>query len=353
MPNRKLFDALQEQGQADLRALLVEGELARVMDELIQRAAHGSAAGLRALGSTAQIDSERFRRLIAIAERAVIPRSPPLTAFLEALQLFVDSFEPSGGFRLLRIARPPILFYGLYGSDEMDPADRRLSQLVLRRGILAGQLDCFLGCDCSGPTVLCQIVLDKILYDVDRAIDLYALGSQELGQPEIRAAAYSYVIDSATIIGCPPPSLTSPIPGTLSIIRDNLRPPTTPTLADDWVGDPSSGPGSTGEFYGPPLGNSTPVRRVRDLMVQELGIQKTAEARWQNLVETMAPNCIEITQVFGSSGRLTVLIDGAINIISGVIFSAVPDPGAFTFEPDIPDQYEDILDRTGVVIRPR
>jgi hypothetical protein len=265
---RKLFDALQDQGQGDLRALLVEGELARVMDELVQRAAHGSAAGLRALGSTAQIDSERFRRLIAIAERVVIPKSPPLTAFLEALQLFVDSFEPSGGFRLLRMARPAILFYGLYGSDEMDPADRRLAQLVLRRGILAGQLGCFLGCDCSGPRVLCQIVLDKMLYDVDCAIDLYALGNQELGQPEIRAAAYSYVIEAAAIIPCPPLTPASPIPGTLSIIRDNLPPPTAPTLADDWVGDPS-------EFYENTPNPTTPVlKSVRDLMVQELGIQK-------------------------------------------------------------------------------
>ncbi len=93
---RKIFDALEEQGQGDLRALLVEGELARVMDELLQRSAHGSAAGLRALGATAQIHSERFRRLIAIAGVVVVPASPPLTAFLEALQLFVDSFRPPG-----------------------------------------------------------------------------------------------------------------------------------------------------------------------------------------------------------------------------------------------------------------
>jgi hypothetical protein len=66
----------------------------------------------------------------------------------------------------------------------------------------------------------------------------------------------------------------------------------------------------------------------------------------------MVPNCTEITRVFGSNGQLTVVIDGAINIIPGRAFNAVPDPQKFTFEPDIPEQFENILDRKGVVIRP-
>lgn len=192
---RVLFRILEDQGQGDLRALLIEHELSRTMDELIQRAAHGSADGLRALGSTAQLDLERFRRLVAIGDRAVVPPSPPLTAFLEALQLFADAFEGSGGFRLLRVARPPILFYGLYGTRTMDDSDRILLDLIIRRGQLADQLDCYLGCGCGADGVKCQAILDKILYDIDRAIDLYAMGKDYLGQPELRAAAYGYVID--------------------------------------------------------------------------------------------------------------------------------------------------------------
>ena len=135
---------------------------------------------MRALGSTAQLDLQRFRRLVAFAGSnitgvGVTPDSPPLTGFLEALQLFVDAFEGAGGFRLLRIARPPILFYGLYGIGGLAKADKRLLQLIIQRGLLAEQLDCFLNCDCGEDAVLCQIVLDKILYDVDRAIDLYAV----------------------------------------------------------------------------------------------------------------------------------------------------------------------------------
>lgn len=193
---RKLFDALELQGQGDLRALLAEQELGRTMDALVRRAAQGTASGLRALGSTAQIDLQRFYRLINFGFQLVDPQSPPLTAFLEALRLFADGFGVAGGFRLLRVARPPIVFYGLYTQDEEDAADRRLTQLTIQRGRLASQLDCLMRCDCDANTTLCQILLDKALYDVDRAIDLYAVGKDDLGQPELRAAAYSYLLDA-------------------------------------------------------------------------------------------------------------------------------------------------------------
>jgi hypothetical protein len=240
---RSLFRILEEQGQGDLRALLLENELARTMDELIQRAAHGRAEGLRALGATAQLDLERFRRLVIIGRRAVSPESPPLTAFLEALALFADAFESSGGFRLMRIARPPILFYGLYGTTTLEDADRRLLDLIIQRGLLADELDCFMQCGCSPESVRCQIILDKILYDLDRAIDLYALGKDEFGQPERRAAAYSFLIEhfldtTATGFDLDPgtpgiqkcTTLSRSLhnanpPGILEVLQTKLRPP--------------------------------------------------------------------------------------------------------------------------------
>lgn len=133
--------------------------------------------------------------MVIIAQRVVKPESPPLTSFLEGLQLFADAFESSGGFRLTRIARPPILFYGLYGTTTLEDADRRLLELIVQRGLLADELDCFLQCGCSPENIRCQVVLDKILYDVDRAIDLYALGKDNFGEPERRAAAFSFVIE--------------------------------------------------------------------------------------------------------------------------------------------------------------
>ncbi len=229
---RKLFNVLETQGQGDLRTLLVENELARTMDELIQRAAHGSAEGLRALGATAQLDLERIRRLVIMGQRVVNPESPPLTAFLEALLLFADAFETAGGFRLLHIARPPVLFYGLYGTSGIgsNSAERRLLDLIIQRGVLAEQLDCFMQCACTQPLVICQIVLDKLLYDLDRAIDLYALGSKNFGKPERRASVYSFLIQAfldtvANVFGVAgiPTSLV-PIQDTLISIQKHLRP---------------------------------------------------------------------------------------------------------------------------------
>ncbi|MFM0052532.1 hypothetical protein [Caballeronia grimmiae] len=243
---RRLFDVLEAQGQGDLRTLLMETELGRTMDELIQRAQHGSVEGLRALGATAQLDLERLRRLVIIGQRAVRPESPPLTAFLEGLALFADAFDPSGGFRLLRIARPPVLFYGLYGMTTFDDADDRLTQLIIDRGKLAQRLDCFLQCGCAPELVQCQVVLDKILYDLDRAIDLYAVGKEDFGEPERRAAAYSFIIsafkDAATHTcglykaGSPNESIGQVLD---SIMNDRLRPqlrvstPDVKTVKDD------------------------------------------------------------------------------------------------------------------------
>lgn len=228
---RRLYDVLERQGQGDLRALLVEHELSRIMDELIQRAAHGQAEGLRALGSTAQLDLERFRRLVIVGRFAVSPESPALTAFLESLQLFADAFQPSGGFRLMRIARPPILFYGLYGTTTLEDADHRLLELIILRGRLADLLDCFLECGCSKANVKCQIVLDKILYDLDRAIDLYAMGKSDFGEPERRASAYGFVIEAfldtvghqaATDRCVLPPKLVNAQNGYLVELKDKL-----------------------------------------------------------------------------------------------------------------------------------
>ena len=89
----------------------------------------------------------------------------------EALQLFIDGFVPAGGFRLLRVARPAVLNYGLYGPARVSAAELRLIDLVNRRGALARQLDCLTECACEPDAVFGQIVLDKLLYDIDRAID--------------------------------------------------------------------------------------------------------------------------------------------------------------------------------------
>ena len=387
---RNLYRLLEVQGQGDLRALLVETELARTMDELIQRAAHGRAEGLRALGATAKLDLQRFRRLIAVAQRAVSPESPPLTAFLEALQLFADAFDIGGGFRLLRIARPPILFYGLYGIGRLSNAEQILVNLVVLRGILAEQLDCFLQCECSAEQVTCQVMLDKVLYDVDRAIDLYAVGVDEFSEPERRAAAFSFVIDGVLknerVIDCLeklPGRVRRSLRETLLSIADFLRqrvPSNEPEVralrrfvrqSPPWRGD--ARPESLEEFVprrDDPDDPNDPDDRRRDTNVdligfivaiqrllpdldftnpkqpalpafftptvdvisQELCIQQDAEVRWENLVRTLAPDCHGLEGVFNNMENM---LDAVLSDIGGT---------CKPFEPSLPPHFETSLD---------
>src|SRR5262249_27918047 len=149
--------------------------------------------GLRQLGSTAELAVQRVYRLLNVVNNNVKPPSPPVLTFLKAIELFLDAFGASrAGYRLLFVARAPIGFYGLTGIGGPGDATQRLLKLVIERGRLAEALDCYLGCDCCADNVICQIVLDKLLFDSDRAIDFYTLGSDPQGQsePEQRAAAY-------------------------------------------------------------------------------------------------------------------------------------------------------------------
>lgn len=335
---RRLFDALEAQGQGDLRALMTELELGRIMDNLVRRAAHGSSEGLRALGSTAQIDLNRVYRLINFGYRLVDPESPPLTSFLEALRLFADGFGPAGGARLLRVARPPIVFYGLYGSEEEMPSDRRIVQLTIWRGRLAGQIDCFARCECSDTALICQVLLDKILYDIDRAIDLYAVGQDDLGLPEIRAAAYSYLIDAFRndAEGC---DITVELDTTLSTLSRLLRPQEDPAV--DWETTQAQYEGS--RTANAPIAGST--FHFTDLLYQELCLQRESERRWEHLVEQMAPNCIPPATVFGDAGELTTLIGNAmIAATAGLNAGVQVDQNCGLLGPDIPAHFETSLD---------
>ena len=223
---RQFLNRLETAGQSDLRALFQENYVARSFDELIHWTTSNNPDDLRALGATASPMLEKFQRLILLGNRLVDPESPPLAAYLSTIQLFLDAFtNAASGYRLLYIARPPIVFYGLYGVGGPDTATERLLQLVINRGRLAEQADCYLGCDCSVDRVRCQVMLDKILYDVDRAIDLYTLGidPEGDGEPEHRAAAYAVVIDQFLTNAALSPTLCVTANSTLEDVLEELR----------------------------------------------------------------------------------------------------------------------------------
>jgi hypothetical protein len=208
---RRLYNWLEAQGQGDLRSLLIENEIAQTMDALITRAQNGTAEGLRALGVTAQLDIERFRRMAIVAPGAMarngyFDRSPPLEAFLQAIELFADTFRPAGGLRLLRIARPPILFYGIYNPNLLED-DRDLVELIMLRGNLGTIFDGLFP-SAGARSVETQVLLDMLLLELDRGIDLLALGAnpKERGPTTRRAVAYWRIVSVIVnlVTGLPP-----------------------------------------------------------------------------------------------------------------------------------------------------
>jgi hypothetical protein len=200
---RGLIGRIEAGGHADLRTLLEENALAHAMDSLVDLATGAGADGLKDLATASALLVQRFEALIQIGRgmagvpgAAGAPESPPLVSFMSALQLFVDAFSTSGSLRLLYIARPPIIAYGRHGMGGPDAGAERLIALTTLRGSLAEEVDCFAGCGCDANTLRCQILLDYLLFAVDRAIDCYAVGTDPdgKGEPERRAAVTGLLI---------------------------------------------------------------------------------------------------------------------------------------------------------------
>ncbi|MGC4093191.1 MAG: hypothetical protein QM756_35950 [Polyangiaceae bacterium] len=342
---RELFEQLEREGQSDLRALLVETELSRAMDQLLQRVADGTPEGLRAVGATAQVDLARFQRLILVGRNLVRPESPPLTAFLMALQLFVDGFQSSGGFRLLRIARPAILQYGLYGTSVSSPAESRLLRLSIFRNQLADTLDCLLACACSSQAIRMQIALDKVLNSMDRCIDLYCMGVNDFEEPECRASAHAFLLQAVRdqwpgALGGSTPSG----PNAAAIVEASNRIATeidlhildrlhaTLNALFDQLSPLAGGP----DWSPPPNFQNEGFVGIRE---QELCADTRVQAEWQNLVQSLAPSCANNAELFGSSGLFALISEAAFQLNRTGSGSHVCET-----EPSLPPTLETLLD---------
>jgi hypothetical protein len=208
---RQLLDQMENDGQSDLRSMFNEVELSSRFDELIDLASSNNLDSMRAVGSVAARTVGLINRLISFANGAGIsPESPPLASYLSALRLFADAFSTtSRGFRLVYIARPALLSYGVYDGQGNDPQAVTLPQIILLRNQLASQLDCHLGCDCKPETVREQIIYDKLLFEVDRAIDSIGLSSADAAAHahtarEMAAGALiSRIVSNANVPGIP------------------------------------------------------------------------------------------------------------------------------------------------------
>jgi hypothetical protein len=334
---RNLIRMLEDNGQGDLRILLNEMELARIMDDMIQRAARGSVEGLRQLGATVQLDLERFLRFIRIADQVTQSNSSALFGFMDNLSLFVESFNPAGGFRLLRIARPPILFYGLYGLGNMDFADQRILQLTINRTLLADDLDDYLSTDSDQDAVIFQVILDRVLYDLDRAIDLYAVGQQDFGICEQRAAVYGYVIAA---LGVFIDSRRNDLAGRRQDIFDRilerlfnlitlLLPPEGPVgqIPNNFLNNRNLWGSEANNFWNQAVPTSSilsvnslrlgfhrqPNDDLKRVLQEELNAQRQQEDELQNLVRVMAPSRVRPETVFT---EMLIVLSNALNFVS-------------------------------------
>lgn len=346
---RQLTVVLEARGQGDLRSLMSEAELSRTMDELIQLASGGASSGLRAIGATAWAPLARLHRFVQTTIRQVAPASPELATLHEALQLFIDGFVPAGGFRLLRIARPAVLNYGLYGPSRITAAEQRLIELVNRRGTLARLLDCLTDCSCDDDTVLAQILLDKVLYDLDRAIDYYCVGDADLGLPEARAAAFSYLIDAvfASLNGLFPGGTIDliAIGEQLTAVRKLLRPVDVP--ASNWAVTKAAFDvflANNDNWLG---GSFVPLKFAQTLH-DELCLQRDTDLQWVPVVEQMTAGCIGVERIFGTGGLVTQTVDQALSLIdvaSGGKVKAECEMLSTVVPPHFEESLEDVAER--------
>ena len=202
----QLYISLEQAGAPDLRAFLDEGYLSRQLDDLVDLAIGATPDGLRALGSTAALTVQRLQRFVIIAQRLIVPPSPPLTVFLSAIQLFVQGFAASNaGYRLPYLSRSPLLIAGVSPNAATDQPTLRLLGLANLRSAIAQATDCFC-CSCDDDDAADLIVAGKALFDIDRAIDLYAIGTDlnGNGDAELRAAAFGIVaLEAANLIDEP------------------------------------------------------------------------------------------------------------------------------------------------------
>jgi len=322
---RILTRQLEMAGQSDLRTMLDEASLASELDQLVDLAVGATSSGLRELTSTSAIVVDRINRLADACRPANLtpagtpvphsktPASPPLVYFASALQMFADAFEVTKGGRLLFIARPPILAYGLYGMAGPDPATRRLINLAIARGAIAEYCDCFAACGCNAEAIRQQVMFDFLLYRVDRAIDFYAVGYRGDGfsEPETRAATLRYTIEAARPLISKDIADDDPLIETLDTVGKMMIEAFTP--------DPASLP--------------NPYHDQRAMMIAELNGQFYAEQQLENLVQSLSLRCF--SKGLFSQGATDSYVCSAIRTATTILHGKIHKRGTIAIPPDI------------------
>jgi hypothetical protein len=254
------------------------------------------------------------------------------------------------------------------------------------------QLDCFLPCQCSAEQVRCQVILDKILYDVDRAIDALSLGidSNGKGDAEKRAFAYGLIIETFLLNNNLLNIINPPADNIAAALRDaqtrvdktrqvddvksgsaedtylaNLKNDLTnlqtryssqsknpffqcvaansliqEALIDAYkavflpdIPSPPAIPPTSPTLIPPTTSNpprlAFPPPPLENTILQELCMQEDAENQWNNLLQTLAPSCFPEAE----SVNATTLL---VQLTRGIRTIAPCGPVEVTIPPDVP-----------------
>jgi len=217
-----LRDEIGRAGQNELLVYLREETTAPILDQMIGEVSRQDSQSLREVGATSLVDLARMRELLGLINRvnAILPQSTALSAFAQNLGSFLELFGVTAvgltgraGARLADFGLPLAL-----AAQQLDDADRegrrRFRDLVAWREEFAVEVDNLFEIPAApADFVDAQNIVDQLLYDVDRAIDIYAQGQGQppaWGDEERRAAVWG---ESVAALGpFPPPLQVNPPP---------------------------------------------------------------------------------------------------------------------------------------------
>jgi hypothetical protein len=306
----QLYDGLDGAGAPDLRALLDETYLARQLDALVDMATGSTSDSLRALGSAAATTVQRLQRFLIVASGIIQPPSPPATMFFAQLQLFMQGFSGGNvGYRLPYLSRSPLLVSTFAASVGIDAPTRWLLDIALSRTAIADAVDC-LCCLCDEKDAEDTILAGKVLFDIDRAIDLYALGTDTNGQggQEWRAAVLGAAINASAGLFTNPALKGSLIDPRLRGVQDLI-----PLIVSrlQWP-----------RILGTAAQPATPPITARQF-AGVINTQIDDELRWSDLVSSIAPLCRQdllfrgIAPIFGNppGDPIATMLNAAITDI--------------------------------------
>ena len=293
-----LVTAISTGPRPDLRIFLDPGRLAHGVQVLCDGVRSGAGEDARELAIMAQpllmqiLAFQRFAQGAMRSNAAVNPPAAVLANYVAALRLFAGAFDAVAPTRLMGASLPLLELYAGDRQIEGDAPLAVVADLARLRGLFAGAVDRILACRCEPRFVRAQVIFDKLLYDVDRALDYYLTsGHPNLrGESEIRAAATGHLL-----------STTSKF--------DSDDEDVIPDAGPAYELDPQLGEYARDlvALLRSPLGDGRLDDQSRQLIRQELCTQIDIERRWQALAISMSAGAADISDIVELPYELTRL----------------------------------------------